>query len=55
MVAQHADDAQLLVSGPKSDFQSLIACLERVLTSLDTWFHFNSIKINVDKKQTDVG
>ena len=51
VVVQYADDTQLLVSGPKSDFQNVIARLERVLTSLDTWFHFNSLKINVDKTQ----
>ena len=51
VVVQYADDTQLLVSGPKSDFQNVIARLERVLTSLDTWFHFNGLKINVDKTQ----
>ena len=51
MVVQYADDTQLLVSGPKSDFQSVIARLERILTAINTWFHFNGLKINVDKAQ----
>ena len=51
VVVQYADDTQLLVSGPKSHFHCLIARLERILTSLDNWFRFNGLKINVDKTQ----
>ena len=51
VMVQYAADTQALVSGPKSDFQNVIARLERFLTSLDIWFHFNGLKIIVDKTQ----
>ena len=51
VVVQYADDTQILISGPKSDFRNLIVRMERVLSSIDLWFRANGLKVNADKTQ----
>ena len=50
-VVQYADDTQILVSGKKGDLGRVIECMERTLSSLDTWFLANSLKVNASKTQ----
>ena len=50
-VYQYADDTQILVSGAKSDLQTVITRLEAGLTSLDQWFRANGLKVNASKTQ----
>ena len=51
VVVQYADDTQILVSGPKNDFQNTIYRMEQVLASLDIWFRANGLKVNAGKTQ----
>ena len=51
VVTQYADDTQILVSGSKSEFESVIAQMELTLASLDTWFRANGLKVNAGKTQ----
>ena len=50
-VVQYADDTQLLVSGKKESLPQLIATMEQTLSSLDTWFHSNGLKVNTGKTE----
>ena len=51
VVVQYADDTQVLVSGKKSHFRTLIQRMENVLASLDVWFRGNGLKVNANKTQ----
>ena len=46
-----SQDTQVLVSGKKSHFRTLIQRMENVLASLDVWFRGNGLKVNADKTQ----
>ena len=50
-VFQYADDTQILVSGPQNDLARLISRMEASLTSLDSWFCANALKVNTTKTQ----
>ena len=50
-VFQYADDTQLLISGPPSDFRGLISQMEKSLASLNDWFSVNALKVNATKTQ----
>ena len=50
-IVQYADDTQILVSGKKSQLQTVVARMENVLASLDTWFRSNGLKVNAAKTQ----
>ena len=50
-IYQYADDTQVLVSGKKHDIQSVIAKMERALSSLSDWFVSYSMKVNTSKTQ----
>ena len=50
-VVQYADDTQILLSGKKDSLPQLIATLEQVLDSLDTWFHSHGLKVNAGKTE----
>ena len=50
-VVQYADDIQILLSGKKDSLPQLIATMEQVIESLDTWFHSHGLKVNTGKKQ----
>ena len=50
-VYQYADDTQLLLSGPLTDFGALISLMETSLASLDHWFSANALKVNAAKTQ----
>ena len=46
---QYADDTQVLVSGKKSALSALVDDMEAALSSLDTYFRSNSLKVNETK------
>ena len=48
-LVQYADDAQVLVSGPKSAVPALASRMERAISSLGEYFHSNGLKVNVNK------
>ena len=50
-LVQYADDTQILISGKKDSLPQLIATMEQTLTSLDTWFHSNGLKVNTGKTE----
>ena len=50
-IIQYADDTQLITSGHKNTLQDIISRLENSLTTLDTWFLANTLKVNPDKTQ----
>ena len=50
-MVQYADDTQILLSGKKDSLPQLIATLEQVLDSLDTWFHSHGLKVNAGKTE----
>ena len=50
-VVQFAGDTQLLISGKKSDMQSLVNVMESSLASLYQWFCANGMKVNAAKTQ----
>ena len=50
-VVQYADDTQILISGKKSELQNTIKRMELILSSLDTWFRANGLKVNTGKTQ----
>ena len=50
-VVQYADDTQVLITGKKEELPELISRLERTLTTLDTWFQANGLKVNTSKTQ----
>ena len=51
VVVQYADDTQILVSGKKSEIQTVVSRMEHVLASLDVWFRTNGLKVNAAKTQ----
>ena len=51
VVVQYADDTQILVSGKKSQLDSITFKMEQVLASLDSWFRANGLKVNAGKTQ----
>ena len=51
VLVQYADDTQILVSGKKSQIQTVVARMENVLASLDIWFRANGLKVNATKTQ----
>ena len=51
VVIQYADDTQILVSGKKTQLQTVVARMEHVLSSLDSWFRSNGLKVNAAKTQ----
>ena len=51
VLVQYADDTQILVSGKKSQIQTVVARMEKVLASLDIWFRANGLKVNATKTQ----
>ena len=44
-VVQYADDTQILVSGKKSEIDTVVARMENVLASLDIWFRANGLNL----------
>ena len=50
-IFQYADDTQLLISGPKSDLQSLVRQMESALGTVTQWFAQNHMKLNAAKSQ----
>ena len=50
-IIQYADDTQLIISGHKSTLLQVISRMELSLTTLDTWFSANLLKVNPDKTQ----
>ena len=50
-VVQYADDTQILLSGKKNSLPQLIATMEHVLASLDSWFHSHGLKVNTGKTE----
>ena len=50
-MVQYADDTQILLSGKKDALPQLIASMEQVLSSLDTWFHSHGLKLNTGKTE----
>ena len=51
VVVQYADVTQILVSGKKSQLDSITFKMEQVLASLDSWFRANGLKVNAGKMQ----
>ena len=51
VVVQYADDTQILISGTKSEFGTVVAKMEQTLASLDSWFCASGLKVNAGKTQ----